>query len=112
MLTPGLNGLQGIVTSETPVFGHFPDLITQTAITHAEKSAAPVAAFVASLFNVAPHTAPLWPSNVPIQSPVSPCRNIGFPSENVTDKMGPPQILHNSSINVTELCGTHTTEVI
>ena len=51
--------------------------------THAEKSAAPVAALVASLLSVAPHTAPLWPSNVPIQSPVSPCRNIGFPSENI-----------------------------
>ena len=49
-------------------------------VTYAEKSAAPVAANVASLFSAAPHTAPLWPSNVPIQSPVSPCRNIGFPS--------------------------------
>ena len=51
--------------------------------THAEKSAAPVAARVASLFKVAPHTAPLWPSNVPIQSPVSPWRIIGFPSEGI-----------------------------
>ena len=47
---------------------------------YAEKSAAPVAALVASLFNVAPHTAPLWPLNVPIQSPVSPCRSMGLPS--------------------------------
>lgn len=39
---------------------------------YAEKSAAPVAALVASLLIVAPHTAPLWPLNVPIQSPVSP----------------------------------------
>ena len=39
---------------------------------HAEKSAAPVAARVASLLIVAPQTAPLWPLNVPIQSPVSP----------------------------------------
>merc|ERR1719228_1931507 len=46
----------------------------------AEKSAAPVAALVASLFTSTPHTAPLWPSNVPIQSPVSPCLNMGFPS--------------------------------
>ena len=49
-------------------------------ISYAEKSAAPVAAFVASLLRVAPHTAPLCPSNVPIQSPVSPCRSIGLPS--------------------------------
>ena len=48
---------------------------------YAEKSAAPVAAFVASLLRVAPQTAPLCPSNVPIQSPVSPCRSIGLPSE-------------------------------
>jgi hypothetical protein len=25
----------------------------------------------------------LWPSKVPIQSPVSPCRSIGFPSGNI-----------------------------
>ena len=48
---------------------------------YAVKSAAPVAACVASLFKVALHTAPLCPSKVPIQSPVSPCRNIGFPSK-------------------------------
>jgi len=53
--------------------------------TDAVKSAAPVAAWVASLFNVAAQTAPLWPSNVPIQSPVSPCRSIGLPS---TSKSG------------------------
>ena len=49
--------------------------------THAVKSAAPVAALLASLLRLAPHTAPLWPSKVPIQSPVSPWRSIGFPSE-------------------------------
>merc|ERR1719361_2666588 len=42
--------------------------------TFAEKSAAPVAALLASLLMSTPHTAPLWPSNVPIQSPVSPAR--------------------------------------
>lgn len=52
----------------------------QNYTTYAEKSAAPVAAFVASWFKVALHTAPLCPSKVPIQSPVSPCRNMGFPS--------------------------------
>ena len=40
--------------------------------TLAEKSAAPVAALVASLLTSTPQTAPLWPSKVPIQSPVSP----------------------------------------
>lgn len=45
------------------------------------KSAAPVAACVAAVLRATPHTAPLCPSNVPIQSPVSPCRSIGFPSE-------------------------------
>lgn len=45
-----------------------------------EKSAAPDAANVAFLLRATPHTAPLWPSNVPTQSPVSPCRSMGFPS--------------------------------
>jgi len=40
--------------------------------TDAVKSAAPVAALDASRVKAAPQTAPLWPSNVPIQSPVSP----------------------------------------
>ena len=40
--------------------------------TLAEKSAAPVAALVASRLTSTPQTAPLWPSKVPIQSPVSP----------------------------------------
>lgn len=48
--------------------------------TYAVKSAAPVAASVASCFNVALQTAPLCPSKVPIQSPVSPFRNMGLPS--------------------------------
>lgn len=52
----------------------------KTLFPYAEKSAAAVAAFVASLFKVAPQTAPLWPKNVPIQSPVSPWRSIGLPS--------------------------------
>uniref|UniRef100_A0A6B0UE51 Putative secreted protein n=1 Tax=Ixodes ricinus TaxID=34613 RepID=A0A6B0UE51_IXORI len=46
----------------------------------AVKSAAPVAALEASLLSATPHTAPLWPTNVPIQSPVSPCLSIGLPS--------------------------------
>lgn len=45
-----------------------------------EKSAAPDAAKVAFLLSATPQTAPLCPSNVPTQSPVSPCRNIGLPS--------------------------------
>lgn len=48
-----------------------------------EKSAAPDAANVAFLLSATPHTAPLWPSNVPTQSPVSPCRSIGLPSGKV-----------------------------
>ena len=47
----------------------------------AEKSALAVAACVAGAFRVAPHTHPLCPSNVPIQSPVSPLRIMGWPSE-------------------------------
>lgn len=54
--------------------------------TYAVKSAAAVAALVASLFNVAPQTAPLWPKNVPIQSPVSPWRSIGLPSKKYVRK--------------------------
>lgn len=54
--------------------------VSHLCCTYAVKSAAAVAALVASLFNVAPQTAPLWPKNVPIQSPVSPCRSIGLPS--------------------------------
>ena len=46
----------------------------------AEKSALAVAACVAGAFRVAPHTHPLCPSNVPIQSPVSPLRIMGWPS--------------------------------
>ena len=48
--------------------------------TRAEKSADAVATCVAGVFRHALHTAPLWPSNVPIQSPVSPFRSIGLPS--------------------------------
>lgn len=55
--------------------------------TYAVKSAAPVAAFVASPVKVALQTAPLCPSNVPIQSPVSPCRNIGLPSTEITNNV-------------------------
>ena len=54
--------------------------LTEVLPTLAVKSAAAVAARVARLFRATPHTAPLWPSKVPIQSPVSPCRSIGFPS--------------------------------
>lgn len=53
---------------------------TKVGQTHAVKSAAAVAALVASVLRVAPQTAPLWPRNVPIQSPVSPWRNMGLPS--------------------------------
>ena len=48
---------------------HNPQRTPKVAIsgcTYAVKSAAAVAALVASLFNVAPQTAPLWPKNVPI----------------------------------------------
>ena len=50
----------------------------------AEKSAAPEAALVALELRSTPQTAPLWPSNVPTQSPVSPCRSIGLPSVETT----------------------------
>lgn len=63
------NGLMVIVEKKNVIF-----------LTFAWKSAAPEAAREASLLMSTPHTQPLWPSNVPIQSPVSPCRNIGFPS--------------------------------
>ena len=46
----------------------------------AVKSADPVAARVAGAFRQALHTAPLCPSNVPIQSPVVPLRSMGLPS--------------------------------
>ena len=64
------------ITCDSPFSPHMP--------TYAVKSAAPVAAFVASPVKVALQTAPLCPSNVPIQSPVSPCRNIGLPSTETT----------------------------
>ena len=48
--------------------------------TRAEKSADAVAACVAGALRHADHTAPLWPSKVPIQSPVSPLRSMGLPS--------------------------------
>lgn len=60
--------------------------------TYAEKSAAAVAALVASLFKVAPQTAPLWPKNVPIQSPVSPWRNIGLPSAKIKKVISTDQL--------------------
>ena len=41
------------------------------------KSPEPVKAKVASLLSLALQTAPLWPLKVPIQSPVSPFRNMG-----------------------------------
>lgn len=47
-----------------------------------EKSAAPLAAKLAFCVKATPHTAPLCPSKVPIQSPVSPCRSMGLPSVN------------------------------
>ena len=48
--------------------------------TRAVKSADAVSASSAGLFSFAAHTAPLCPSKVPIQSPVSPFLSIGFPS--------------------------------
>ena len=47
--------------------------------THAVKSALPDAARDASGLSLVDHTAPLCPTNVPIQSPVH-SRSIGFPS--------------------------------
>ena len=46
---------------------------------HAVKSALPEAALEVSGDSLLHQTAPLWPMNVPIQSPVH-SRNIGFPS--------------------------------
>jgi hypothetical protein len=54
--------------------------------TRALKSAAPVTACVAGTFNEADQTAPLWPSKVPIQSPLSPSRIIGLPSAGAAQK--------------------------
>lgn len=51
-------------------------------MTYALKSADAVAQRNAGVSRQAAHTAPLWPSKVPIQSPVSPFRSIGFPSTN------------------------------
>jgi len=48
---------------------------------YAVKSAEAVTALEASLLNLALHTAPLWPMNVPIQSPVGPSRSIGLQSK-------------------------------
>ena len=48
--------------------------------TFALKSAEAVTARVASPLRLAPHTQPLCPSKVPIQSPDSPLRSIGLPS--------------------------------
>lgn len=45
---------------------------------YAEKSADAVAASVASEERRACQHAPLWPMNVPIQSPVTPSRSIGL----------------------------------
>ena len=53
----------------------------------------PVATCVADLFNFADHTAPLCPSKVPIQSPVSPSRSIGFLSAPAT----PHDALHRQT---------------
>ena len=48
--------------------------------TRAEKSAEAVAHRSASLSKEQPQTAPLWPTKVPIQSPVRPLRSMGWPS--------------------------------
>ena len=80
-LLGGGRGTKNSVIQQTLVWWS-PDLFHLPGTsTHAVKSAAPVAALLASLLRLAPHTAPLWPSNVPIQSPVSPWRSIGFPSD-------------------------------
>lgn len=49
--------------------------------TYAEKSAEPVAARRALVSKQQLHTAPLCPSNVPIQSPVSPFLSMGLESK-------------------------------
>ena len=51
-------------------------------MTYVEKSAEAVAARKALVSKQQLHTAPLCPSNVPIQSPVSPFLSIGLESEN------------------------------
>ena len=51
------------------------------AMTYVEKSAEAVAARKALVSKQQLHTAPLCPSNVPIQSPVSPFLSIGLESE-------------------------------
>ena len=51
---------------------------------YAVKSAEPDAARKALVSRQQLHTAPLCPSNVPIQSPVSPFLSIGLESETIT----------------------------
>jgi len=53
---------------------------------YAVKSAEPVAARKALVSKQQLHTAPLCPSNVPIQSPVSPFLSIGLESESQSRK--------------------------
>lgn len=53
--------------------------------TLAVKSAEPVTARWAPRVSRALHTAPLWPLNVPIQSPVWPSLSIGLPSDSKHD---------------------------
>lgn len=54
-----------------------------------------------ALFNVAAHTAPLCPIKVPTQSPVSPCRSIGFPSLHAEIKKYPSGVLSENERSTT-----------
>jgi hypothetical protein len=75
----------------------------------AEKSALAVAPCVAGAFSVAPHTHPLCPSNVPIQSPVSPFRSIGWPSLLLEIKNTPSSVTSlYSRFTIGRECPWHT----
>eukprot|EP01139_Manchomonas_bermudensis_P019633 Amastigsp_a677050_48.p2 type:complete len:239 gc:universal Amastigsp_a677050_48:257-973(+) len=57
-----------------------------------EKSAEAVATSGARAAFRMHHTAPLWPSNVPIQSPVTPSRTMGLPSTDA-ERINGPQLM-------------------
>mmetsp|Transcript_6580 Transcript_6580/g.16898 ORF Transcript_6580/g.16898 Transcript_6580/m.16898 type:complete len:210 (+) Transcript_6580:935-1564(+) len=78
----------------------------------AEKSAAPVAQRRAALSMVAPHTAPLCPSNVPIQSPVIPFRRMGLPSLHALIRKKPSSVTGLKARSTTgRVCPEHVSGV-
>mmetsp|Transcript_14914 Transcript_14914/g.28966 ORF Transcript_14914/g.28966 Transcript_14914/m.28966 type:complete len:204 (+) Transcript_14914:1427-2038(+) len=75
----------------------------------AEKSPPPVATRLASELKAALHTAPLCPSKVPIQSPLSPQRSIGFLSWQPLTKKVPSSVSRLKRTSTTgRKCPGHT----